>query len=338
VVTRIGSQTHSGAAEYDIHVLAFPAASQRTVQGLRELFGLDAHSAQRIIASVPTILRQRVPAAEAEACAAALPTILRQRVPAAEAEACAAALRKLGARVVLEPPQVREPPPPPAAAYLQHTANWPDANRSANDGLPRPVARNPGADLEYDVLNALEAALDGDPPAGDVPGLRKLTPRVSVEQLEEPMPMLEDEPSTSMGKGRQEELDLEGGGGRDQIALELDGATQNQQNRRPAAIAQRRPAEPQAAERDAASGTTQPRQPLAQTGTHTRAALVERRAPEQTPSRNLPLLQLLAACGVFAVGYWLNSSVLYGSAGWVSIVRHGLGLQQLILGLRGLFA
>ena len=320
MVTRIGSQTQPGAAEYDIHVLAFPAASPRTVQGLRELFGLDAQSAQRIVASVPTVLRQRV--------------------PAAEAEACAAALRKLGARVVLEPPQVREPPPPPAAAYLQHTANWPGPSRTAasaaNDGLPRPAARIPAADLEYDVLNALEAALDGGQAVADVPALRKLTPRLSIDQLEEPMPSLDSELTSSLGKGRQEELDLSGGGAREQAPLELDGA-HSPQKRRPAAMAQRRPAEPHPAEREAPTGTTQPRQPLAQTGTHTRAALVERRAPEEPRSRNLPLLQLLAACGVFALGYWLDSSVLYGSAGWVSVVLHGLGLQQLLLGLRGLF-
>jgi hypothetical protein len=49
----------------------------------------------------------------------------------------------------------------------------------------------------------------------------------------------------------------------------------------------------------------------------------------------LPLLQLLGACGVFAAGYWTDHSVIYGSASLPFVLLHGLALQQLWLGLRG---
>ena len=323
MVTRSGSQTHPGAVEYDIHVLAFPAASPRTVQGLCDLFGVDVQSAQRVIASVPMVLRQHV--------------------PAAEAEACAQALRKLGARVLLEPPQQREPPPPPAAAYLQHTAHWPGAGRGANDNLPRPAPRAAAPDLEYDVLSALDAALDEhaghEPMRGGAP--RNLAQELALEQLEEPMessqPRGEQSAAeASMREGRQDELDLAGGGGaHGSMELELDAGPAHA--RRKAADARpRKPVQHRSVERDAPSGTTQPRLPIAPTGA-SRAALVEHKKPaEPQAARSIPLLQLMAACGVFAAGYWTESSVIYGSASLLSVVLHGLALQQLLLGLRGL--
>src|ERR1700712_6028380 len=77
-----GSRTPNAAQAFDVNVLAFPAASSRTLQGLMQLFNIDEPSAQRLIASVP--LR------------------LTQQVTEAEADACAQALRMLGARVLVE--------------------------------------------------------------------------------------------------------------------------------------------------------------------------------------------------------------------------------------------
>jgi len=313
VATRSGSQLQPGVGEYDIHVLAFPAATPRTVQGLCELFGLDANGAQRIIRSAPSVLRQRV--------------------PVAEAEACAQALRKLGARVVLEPAQPRDPPPPPAAAFLQHTAHWGPGARGANDDLPLPAPRTAAPDLEYDVLSALDAALDGSEVQ---PAARHNPAHDALEESSLEEPLLSDDASSLAVKGRQDELDLGGGASRASMELELD-APPAQAKHKAADSAPRKALPLQQNERQAPPGATQPRQPVAPVGA-SRAALIEhRRAAEAPRSRSVPLLQLLAACGVFAAGYWVDSSILYGNASPVSVVAHGLALQQLLLGLRGLF-
>ncbi|HTU56826.1 MAG TPA: hypothetical protein VMF89_00305, partial [Polyangiales bacterium] len=120
-----GPRTHAHAQVFDVKVLAFPAATPHTVQGLMQLFNIDQASAERLIADVPLLLNQQV--------------------SGAEAEACAQSLRKLGARVVVEP----------AALPTAHRARWSQPSELEEDLLPQPRAMAVANDteLEYDMLS-----------------------------------------------------------------------------------------------------------------------------------------------------------------------------------------
>ena len=66
------------------------------------------------------------------------------------------------------------------------------------------------------------------------------------------------------------------------------------------------------------------------------SAVVQRTAVSEDKSKTLPLLQVCFALGVLAIGYWADSSVLFGSASLWSVAAHGVALYQLLLGVRGL--
>lgn len=123
-----GSRTHANTQVFDVKVLAFPAATPHTVQGLMQLFQIDQSTAERMIADAPLLLNQQV--------------------TEPEAEACAQSLRMLGARVVVEP----------AALPTAHQARWSQPSPFEEDLLPqpRPLPIANDNELEYDVLSEQE--------------------------------------------------------------------------------------------------------------------------------------------------------------------------------------
>lgn len=296
----LGSRTHASAQAYDVQVLAFPAASARTVQGLMQLFKIDQAAAERLIASAPLLLTQRV--------------------SGQEAEACAQALRKLGARVVIEL----------SAGASSAQADWSQPGELEEDLLPQPravpIAAN-DAELEYDVLSAQEPGYAEHTAIST--GLRD---GLDMELgTTEPDHMVDD---AALRRPRQDAIELQAG--RSQApGLELDEPAPARQPQpkpepeRPRAKEQKRePAAQQTAARPrAAEGGPAP---------HARAAVIERTGPVEQETRTIPLLQVCFAIGVCAVGYWVDSSVIFGSASLWSVVAHGVALYQLILGVRGL--
>jgi hypothetical protein len=276
---------------YDVKVLAFPAASARTVQGLMQLFSLDQAAAERLIAAAPLLLTQQV--------------------SGQDAEVCAAELRKLGARAVVEP----------SAAH---------GGGLEEDLLPQPRAVPVANDteLEYDVLSSQEP--------GYVAHQSISTSLRAPMDLElgtgETDRMFEDKSSRRMQ--RQDELDLQtddyGPGG---PSLELAAALPSRQAS-PKAPAERTRPEP----REPAKQETAARARVTAEGPspHARAAVVARPATEESSTRTLALFQVCFALAVGAVGYWTDSSVIYGNAGMWSVLAHGVALYQLVLGLREL--
>jgi hypothetical protein len=341
VPTQSGSRKQQEASAYDVRVMAFDGDPARTLQGLCDGFGIDRATAQRVLAAGPAVLRRGV--------------------SAAEAQECARLLGGLGARVRLE-------------AAVQAVAA-----QSA-----QPLA---AADLEFDVLSALEAALDPDTTepatrdlgrelqleasegAPETPGLRGSQRGefdLSTDDLDLPVvasrrphrdefdiaseqsesaaiesrrPVRDEfefegaEREASAGSARRQhhdEFELEAAATR-QLDLELETAPR----KRSVEPDVKRPrAEPQRAD-TGPKPVMRPRAPEA-----SRPTVQEQAAPRATTpavrSRDLPLLQILVALAVAAIGHWLDSSVIYGNAGVVSVIAHGLAFQQLVLGVRGL--
>ncbi|MEY4583249.1 MAG: hypothetical protein RL701_7952 [Pseudomonadota bacterium] len=358
VATRSGSRKQTEASEYDIRVLAFSGARQQTVQGLRDLFGIDVASAQRLIASAPCVIRHKV--------------------PAAEAEYCAQVLRSFDARVLLEPlaepPPTRSPadlarsyggislpPAPPTPSDRQRHDQGHElelgASRTTGQGnrdartntraAPAGRARvddSAEADLEYDMLDALEAKLD-EPEGSDE--LRDLGRELGLTG-DSYTPEAEREPHSTSLRTQQGEFDLAAAEPEPQ-GLELDRAamkrtTLHGQSTGPrvSLSAKRGMAEPPGAPQTPARSPVTSMRELPgmrePTGAHKASAAALREAPktEKSRARDVPLLQVFGALVVAAIGHWLDSSVIYGNASTISVIAHGLALQQLILGVRGL--
>lgn len=203
------------------------------------------------------------------------------------------------------------------------------------------------ADLEFDVLSALEEMPD-DSTANDG-GMRDLGRELGLDSPAESSDYAHG-PITVRRAPQQsshEEFELPGADEAEMdIGLELESAPQARQPPSAQAAASTRA-------RTGPTGNTIKTQPVTtqQVTSRTRplplqssqaapplsaAALRTQVEVSEEPTRNLPLLQLLLACAVFALGHWLNSSVIYGNAGPTSVIAHGLALQQLFLGIRGL--
>ncbi|HET8936451.1 MAG TPA: hypothetical protein VFN67_23565 [Polyangiales bacterium] len=296
----LGSRTHASSQAYDVQVLAFPAASARTVQGLMQLFKIDQRAAERLIASVPLLLTQRV--------------------SGQEAEACAQALRKLGARVVIEL----------SAGASTQQADWAQPSELEEDLLPQPrAAFTPANDseLEYDVLSAQEPGYTEHASIST-----SLRDGLDMELgTTEPDQMVDD---VALRRPRQDAIELQAG--RSQApGLELDEpAPARQPKPKPEP---ERPRQKEATREPAAQQTVaRPRAAEGGPVQHARAAVIDRTGRAADATRTIPLLQVCFALGVVAVGYWVDSSVIFGSASLSSVIVHGVALYQLILGVRGL--
>lgn len=341
IISKVVQPKTRNAEAFDVRVLEFVGASLQTVHGLQQIFGIDAATAQRVIAGVPGVIRKRVPAAEAE------------RV--------AQALARLGARVMLEAaaplapegpglplPVPRQPPPPPAAAILHR----PEAD------LPQPKMRVDAADLEYDVLSALEAAFDtaAPPPpsaAMPLPAPRPLPVPMPVPVANPDRQLASPVPAQTQRRLGHAELDLSEGRHDAKLDIDLEhGRTGHATTATLAAHPALTASMPdQLRKRTRSADTHMAVNPGARTnadapGKHklgaeqppmSRAAVVERPVVEAPRSRTVPLLQLLAAMCVAVCGYWFDSSIAFGNASPISVIAHGLALQQLCLGVRGMF-
>jgi len=286
-----GSRTHANAQVFDVKVLAFPAATPHTVQGLMQLFRIDQSSAERMIADVPLLLNRQV--------------------TGAEAEACAQSLRKLGARVVVEP----------AALPTAHQARWSQPSAFEEDLLPQPRAVPVANDneLEYDVLSDQEPGYVAHQSIST-----SLRDGVDMDLgNEEPDLMTSD---TALRRARQDALDLQA----EVTSPDLELAA-------PAKAPEKHPqrARPQKQEGPAAQPAARPRAAEGP-APHARAAVAGPAASPDKATRTVPLLQLCFALAVAAIGYWADSSVIYGNAGVWSVIAHGVALYQLFLGVRGL--
>jgi hypothetical protein len=290
-----GSRTHANAQVFDVKVLAFPAATPHTVQGLMQLFNIDQASAARMIGDAPLLLNQQI--------------------AGPEAEACAQALRKLGARVVVEP----------ASLPTAHQARWSQPASFEEDLLPQPRSM-PGAndsELEYDVLSEQEHGYAAHTSIST--GLR--------DDLDMDLGASEADLMTAdmaLRRQRQDSLDLEATDASPH--LELAAPTPGSE-RKPNPQAERVRSHTQAA-----LAATPAARPRAADGPppNARAAVVERAAPAEKPTRSLPLLQVCFAVAVAAIGVWTDSSVIFGNASLWSVIAHGVALYQLFLGVRGL--
>jgi ribosomal protein L7/L12 len=334
------SRSAPETAAYNVRVHAFEGTPQQTLRGLRDLFGLDVARAQRLMASVPAVLRHRI--------------------SAAEAEHWAQALRSIGARVVLEDAAAPSPPAPPMPPRPP-TPPWQTTQAGARLRQPatgaasvgQPIAHQSSAvaqDLEYDVLSALDAVLDQPERDAASDPLRDLGRELELEapRMHAPQPTTEAaefaleehrpaQPSRQAAKKAQRELSEDTLSIHRAPALELDAAAV----RRPLDPGHSRAPQPALGEPHGqlpaqtdpfANGRTQP-------GPRPHSPVALRVQPQavEDSSRAVPLLQLGGLVAVVALGLWLDSSVIYGNAGTVSVILHGLALQQGLLGLRGMF-
>jgi hypothetical protein len=371
MATRHGSRKEAEPSEFDVRVLSFGADPARVVRGLCDWFGIDVVSAQRLVAGGPAVLRRGL--------------------SAEEAEHCAHLLGNLGTKVRIEPAAGSADVGPPRVRRVE----------PAND-------RSSEGHLEFDVLSALDAALE---PQLSEPPDRDLGRELALESSEmsdlgsagddsdggefdipaaprrrEPAPpvpafgMLRDAPAPAapaLGLPRNEfdlaaahsattagvapdrafraEFDLDdefhaseaaaqssnefdlghAAPGQEQLDLEIQpdytrGASAAAPPAQERARPQSRRHEPAASPQLAARQRPQP----------TAAEKVEPRPTAAKPAapntNSIPLLRMLIALGVAAGGHWLDSSVFYGNAGLVSVIAHGLALQQLVLGARSL--
>ncbi len=321
-----------GSDVFDVRVVAFAGGSARTLQALQELFGLDRAAAQRLIESVPTIVRRAAPANEA-----------RDYVDA---------LRGIGAEVSLErpantngsersvlakpppPPAVRRaPPPPPRAAPPPPRTKVAKAPPPPprDEALPKPIMRAPTADLEFDLADgdgrsSPEPMRSGDDSRGEPKSGQAI--------------------GAASGKRARSVIEFDEGGGAGKLELDVE----------PARGTIDKPASPSAGADDAASRRTltgavsleppvSPRM-AAQTsrgpGPMSRAAVVVKTGPtaafEGRRRRQIAVLRMLGAILIAATGFWLDSSIIHGTANLSSVLVHAFAIYQLGVGLRGMVA
>jgi hypothetical protein len=273
-----------------------------------QLFKIDEPSAQRLIASVPLLLTQQV--------------------TAAEAEACAQALRMLGARVVVEPT------PLPSA---QH-ARWQQPGGYEEDLLPQPrmpvVQNDNDAGLEYDVLGSPEPSYAANAAVSVAPASMRSPVDMELGTHEADR-MVEHR---GLRRPRQESIDL--GQSDNSVGLELaapSAAARERQRSEPSARVERPRPEPRAPVKQTVTHpAARPKAVPSEPAPHGRASVVQHAAVRDDKSKTPHLLQLLFALAVAAMGYWLDSSIVFGSAGVWSIAAHGVALYQMLLGIRGL--
>lgn len=347
----------NGGDVYDVRVVAFAGGSAATLQALQDLFGLDREGAQRLVDSVPIVVRRGAPANEAQTFVDALRGIgaqvalerpsnsnaLERPRPAAPRGAEPVAMPRPappGARPAPPVPVRVAPPPPPKAAPRKAP---PPPPRDA-EPLPRPIMRTPSADLEFDLAS---------PSGGDGLGSE---PRSSNQSI-----------GSKQGgsRGRNEiEFSHESDAGR----LELDiGAGRPASSDRNAAV-RGAPSDRSAsdrgtaAERSAAKSTQQllvldqaaadsradqlagrmsnPDVARGGAGPMSRAAVVHKPGIDpkagRARRRQIALVRLLGAVAIGALGVVFDSSILYGNANVMSVLAHALAIYQFGVGVRGM--
>jgi hypothetical protein len=194
--------------------------------------------------------------------------------------------------------------------------------------------RAPTADLEFDLMSS--QGLD-EPRSSMQPIGKKSAPRRNeIDFGAEP------------GAGS---LELDVGPARTDAAERLEPAwsasserTVSSTSERSAMNASPKPAVADPSSGDRRSETFVPRMPSPEipraAGPMSRAEVVHKpgidNSAERTRRRQLSLLRVLGAVGIGAIGYVLDSSIVYGNANLLSVLAHAVAIYQLGIGLRGL--
>jgi hypothetical protein len=321
---------------------------------------LDRAGAQRLLDSVPLVVRRGAPANEAQSFLEALRGIGAQvalerpsnsnardrpRPPAAPRGGEPIAMRRPAPPAARPAPPVpvpvrAAPPPPPRAAAGKAP---PPAPRDG-DPLPRPIMRAPTADLEFD----LASSSGGDGLDSDL--RRSIDPLGSKQGGSRGRNEIEfgDDPDT----GR---LELDIGSGPDAIpdrsagarnaASDRSAATRSMASDRNAAKTPLQSAVPdQAAAESRADHTagrmSNPDVARGGAGPMSRAAVVHKPGIDakagRSRRRQIALLRVLGAVVIGALGVVFDSSILYGNANVISVLAHTLAIYQFGVGLRGM--
>lgn len=182
--------------------------------------------------------------------------------------------------------------------------------------------------MEFDVLSALEEVEGPEPDERDE--LRDLGRELG---LDAPASAAPKPTHAARGQRSHQEFVLPGADAPASLALELDRAAAPGPK---GALATSRPNPAGKTAYPSKQTPTTRSLPLPTQPPLSAAALRTQVVARPEPTRNIPLSQVLCGVSVFALAYWLDRSVLYGNAGTFSIVAHGLALQQIWLGVRGL--
>jgi len=361
--TRSGSRSQPAAIAYQVRVEGWSGTRQATLRGLCGLFKVDATTAERWMASVPGVWKRNLPAADAQRFADALAK-LGARVALEPSQSASA-----GPNAKAGPPRPPAPPPIPAAmkraprtqgadrggsdlefdvlsaldAVLDEASAAPAPERSLAEelGLWVPDESSPrrSASDEFDLgglspqappeRERRQRSARGELDAG--PAGRPQTPARAARSDAEQPPVGRAPEREGLRRRAREEFEFSGAAGRGAPGLEIDQTALKPANDESGAHRKAR----------TLADDPAPLPPGSKFGAgapeHSRAALrMQQAVPPPTRGRSLHLLQVLAALGVAAGGHWLDSSVFFGTAGPLSVVLHGLALQQLVLGLKGM--
>jgi hypothetical protein len=331
---------------YDVRVVAFAGASAATLQALQDLFGLDRAGAQRLVDSVPLVVRRGAPANEAQSFVAALRGIgaqvalerpsnsnaidrPRPTPPRGAEPVVMARPAPPGAARPAPPVPVRIAPPPPPKAAVRKAP--PPPPRDA-DPLPRPIMRAATADLEFDLAS----------PGGDSFG-------------SDPMSSIHPSGSKQGGSRGRNEIDFSGESDTGRLELDIGGG-------RPESSDRSAPNRDAPSERTTVKSTVQPLVPeqaaaegradqfagrtphldvaRGGAGPMSRAAVVHKPGIDpkagRTRRRQVALVRVLGAVAIGALGVVFDSSILYGNANVMSVLAHALAIYQFGVGLRGM--
>jgi hypothetical protein len=249
-----------------------------------------------------------IDAQQAEQLLAAVPTVVRRAASAADAKRYSDALRQIGATVIVEPSG--NAPLPPSTKVPGREA----ARRAAPGASPAKTPRRlaPSADLEFDLLTDTPSAksdsfLGASPPtAAGTSAKRKPRERVIDFGADD--------------AGRDAESS--------ELAFDMSGADNAAHEPGVAPANDYLDVMPRVGLVAEAVANEHARE-------RARRDIAAARAKVETTPQTWSLLRILGAVLVFAAGFWLESTVVHGTASWPSLVAHAVAIYHLGIGLRG---
>jgi hypothetical protein len=301
-----------------VRVVAFRGDHAQTLAALQKAFALNSRAAQQVIDTIPAVVKHGVPAAQARTYQQAL-----QKVGAE------VFLDRVQSQAAPQPPAPKRPPEPggaprppprvapPSAARPKEIVPPPSAaGPRAGRAVPAPARhrhRPPSSDLELDLQ--ADSSAGQVTPAGSA---RRVAPRAGDFREAD---LGAEAASGSVGPGESGDHDDL----RDKVVFGADvlGLPTG------AAVGQ--------ATYAAGAGPAPASAPAsASTRAEVRAKLKAQNVA--LPSLRIPLLRVLSAVAIVALGVWVDNSILYGSANWLGVGAHAVAIYLLGLGLKGIFA
>jgi hypothetical protein len=344
-----------GGDVYDVRVVAFAGGSTATLQALQDLFGLDRAGAQRLVDSVPLVVRRAAPANEAQTFVDALRSIGAQVAlerpsnsnavdrpgPTAARGAEPTAMPKPARARPAPPGPVRvAPPPPPRAAPGKGP---PPPPRDA-DPLPRPIMRALTADLEFDLAEPRGGdGVDSDSGSSIQQTSGKQGGSRGRNEID-----FSDEPDTGrleldIGSARAPSSDRNAADRK--ATSERSTASRGTASDRSAAKTMQQPIAPEHAAADSraeqyAGRMSNPDVVRGGAGPMSRAAVVHKPGIESKDSRlrrrQIALARVLGAVAIGTLGVVFDVSIVHGNANVASVLAHALAIYQFGVGLRGM--